>query len=210
MGGGLSGAGARGGASCEPVVRLCGRESIFSETHTSEFCGIGRHAQKPAGPCAPLRPGRWVYEGRASKKAVRRPGPVWGKRSSAAPGSLLRPLQPSPPASCEPVARLCGRESIFSETHTNGFCGIGKLAQKPAGPCAPLRPGRWVYEEEQAKSQLLWGGCPGRPGHLSTAAFAGRFSPISSVAALAWCPTVCRGTDDCGEHHPSTVAALAF
>ena len=34
-------------------------------------------------------------------------------------------------------------------------------------------------------------------------------SPISSIAALAWCPTVCRGTDDCGEHHPSPAAALA-
>jgi len=35
-------------------------------------------------------------------------------------------------------------------------------------------------------------------------------SPISSIAALAWCPTVCRGTDDCGEHHPSTAAPLAL
>ena len=35
-------------------------------------------------------------------------------------------------------------------------------------------------------------------------------SPISYIAALAWCPTVCRGTDDCGEHHPSTAAALAL
>ena len=34
-------------------------------------------------------------------------------------------------------------------------------------------------------------------------------SPISYVAALAWCPTVRRGTDDCGEHHPSPAATLA-
>ena len=33
--------------------------------------------------------------------------------------------------------------------------------------------------------------------------------PILYFAAFAWCPTVCRGTDDCGEHHPSTAAALA-
>lgn len=106
---------------------------------------------------------------------------------------------------------MYGREPIFSETHTNEFFGIRTLAQKPAGPCAPLRPGRWVCEKGRAKrSQVLWGGCPGRPGHLSTAAFAGRFSPISSFAALAWCPTVCRGTDVCGEHHPSTVAGQAF
>jgi hypothetical protein len=32
----------------------------------------------------------------------------------------------------------------------------------------------------------------------------GLFSPISYVAALAWCPTVCRGTDDCGVHHHCT------
>jgi hypothetical protein len=34
-------------------------------------------------------------------------------------------------------------------------------------------------------------------------------SPISYVAALAWCPTVRRGTDDCGEHHPSPAATPA-
>jgi hypothetical protein len=114
-------------------------------------------------------------------------------------------------ASCGPFLGPGGRETIFSETHTNEFCGIEKLAQKPAGPCVALRPGRSVCEEsrQEKKQPPLWGGCPGRPGHLSTAAFAGSFSPISSVAALAWCPTVCRGTDDCGEHHPSPVAALA-
>jgi hypothetical protein len=36
------------------------------------------------------------------------------------------------------------------------------------------------------------------------------FGPVSYIAALAWCPTVCRGTDDCGEHHPSTAAARAL
>jgi hypothetical protein len=30
-------------------------------------------------------------------------------------------------------------------------------------------------------------------------------SPISYIAALAWCPTVCRGADDFGENHPSPV-----
>ncbi len=58
-------------------------------------------------------------------------------------------------------------------------------------------------------SPLCGGDVEAPPRHLSTAAFAGCCSPISYVAALAWCPTVRRGTDDCGEHHPSPAAALA-
>jgi hypothetical protein len=72
-------------------------------------------------------------------------------------------------------AWLRAREPIFSETHTNEFCGIGKSTPEPAGPCAPLRPGRWVYEKgeetcscgEDVESLK-------KPWHLSTAAFAGR------------------------------------
>ena len=53
----------------------------------------------------------------------------------------------------------------------------------------------------------LWGGCPGRPGHLSTGGLRWPlFGPVLYVAALARCPMVCWGTDDCGEHYPSTVA----
>ena len=70
---------------------------------------------------------------------------------------------------------LRAREPIFSETHTNVLCGIGKSTPEPAGPCAPLRPGRWVYEKgeetcscgEDVESLKT-------PWHLSTAAFAGR------------------------------------
>jgi hypothetical protein len=89
------------------------------------------------------------------------------------------------------------------------FCGIGKSTPEPAGPWDPLRPGRWVYEKGTDK--LLWGGMsrhslgtsPRRPSQAAV-------SPILYIAALAWCPTVCRGTDDCGEHHPSTAAPLAL
>lgn len=95
------------------------------------------------------------------------------------------------------------------------FAGLGNSLKSPparARHCTLvggyMRRGQAKQKAKQ-KAKLLWGGCPGRPGHLSTAAFAGRFSLISSVAALAWCPTVCRGTDDCGEHHPSPAAALA-
>jgi hypothetical protein len=111
----------------------------------------------------------------------------------------------SRPGPWRAAARLRAREPIFSKTHTNEFCGIGKSTQEPAGPCAPLHPGRWVYEKGTDK--LLWGGCRGTalgtsPRRPSQAAV----SPISYIAALAWCPTVCRGTDDCGEHHPSPAA----
>jgi hypothetical protein len=44
------------------------------------------------------------------------------------------------------------REPIFSETHTNGFCGIGNSTPEPAGPCKALRPGRWVYEKGAARA----------------------------------------------------------
>ena len=66
-----------------------------------------------------------------------------------------------------------GRESIFSETHTNEFCGIDLLAQEPVGPCATLHTGRWVYEK-RAGNASCGGDVRSSTGHLSTAAFAGR------------------------------------
>ena len=60
---------------------------------------------------------------------------------------------------CVP-ARSLAREPIFSEAHTNEFCGIEKSAPLPDGSCAPLRIGRWVYEREGPKP-TLWGGCRG-------------------------------------------------
>jgi hypothetical protein len=72
------------------------------------------------------------------------------------------------------VLRLRAREPIFSGTHTNEFCGIGKSTPEPAGPCGPLRPGRWVHEKGR---KPLCGGDVGRQSwhrHLSAAAFAGR------------------------------------
>ena len=82
-----------------------------------------------------------------------------------------------------------------------GFFGIRPLDQEPALSCEPPHLGRWVYEK------ALWGGRLVHTRRPSTAAFAGCPGPISYIAAFAWCPTVCRGTDDCGEHHPSTEPA---
>jgi hypothetical protein len=141
-------------------VRLRARETIFSETHTNELCGIGKTTPEPAGPCAPLRPGRRVCEKGAGKAAWQR---AWlaVERAGGAPnqGASFCWLWRSPPG-C--AMNLCvwlrARETIFSETHTNEFCGIGKTTPEPAGPCAPLRPGRWVCEKESPK---LCGGAVG-------------------------------------------------
>ena len=65
-------------------------EPISSKTHTNAFCGIEKSTPEPAGPCAPLRPGRWVYE-----KGSRKPcGGDVERLSASAPlrGSLRRPL----------------------------------------------------------------------------------------------------------------------
>jgi hypothetical protein len=108
------------------------------------------------------------------------------------------------------VLWLRAREPIFSKTHTNEFCGIGKSTPEPAGPCRPLRPGRWVYEKGKktpagglSGASLGIGTSPRQPSQAAV-------GPISYIAAFAWCPTVCRGADDCGEHHLSTAAAPAL
>lgn len=72
---------------------------------------------------------------------------------------------------------LGAREPIFCKTHTNEFCGIHESTPEPAGPCAPLRTGRWVCEKGGKKSS-----CGADVGvslsegtrHHSAAAFAGR------------------------------------
>lgn len=97
-------------------ARLRAREPIFSKTHTNEFCGIGKSTPEPAGPCAPLRPGRWVYE-----KGSRKPcgGDVERLRASAPlHGSLRRPLmvpfRSSPPS--RGALRSAGVPTIAAST----------------------------------------------------------------------------------------------
>jgi hypothetical protein len=97
-----------------------------------------------------------------------------------------------------------GRELIFRKSHTNEFCGIGKFAHEPAGPCAPLHLDRWVYKRREPESPM--GGMSGSPRAPLHGSSHRPLGPISYIAALAWCPTVYRGTDDCGEHHPSLAA----
>jgi hypothetical protein len=91
-------------------------EPIFSKTHTNEFCGIEKSTPEPAGPCAPLRPGRWVYE-----KGSRKPcGGDVERLSASAPlrGSLRRPLTvpflPSPPS--RGALRSAGVPTIAAST----------------------------------------------------------------------------------------------
>ena len=96
-------------------VGLRAREPIFSETHTNEFCGIGKSTPQPAGSCAPLRPGRWVYE--KGKTEVSCGGAV---EAYSAPlhGSLRRPLlvpfHTSPPS--RGALRSAGVPTIAAST----------------------------------------------------------------------------------------------
>jgi hypothetical protein len=125
----------------------------------------------------------------------------WAWVASAASGQRCRPALRSGwclPGKC---ALSLAREPIFSQTHTNEFCGIGKSTPQPAGPCDPLRPGRWVYERGGCK--LLRGGrrAPSRPRRLSAAAFAGCFPvpfrtspPSRGALRSAGVPTIAANT----------------
>ena len=143
-----AGRGRRAGRA--PRVRA--REPIFSQRHTNEFCGIGKSTPEPAGSWAPLRPGRWVYEKGGGRAARGRQGRQ--HRLASAPRRLRCPLPT--------LGFLLAREPIFSETHTNEFCGIRKSTPEPAGSWAPLRPGRWVYEGKEKKAPV--GGMSSRLG----------------------------------------------
>jgi hypothetical protein len=75
------------------------REPIFCKTHPNEFCGIGKSTPEPAGPCASLRPGRWVYEKGKESPA----GRMWWLAIAPLRGSLRRPL--SVPFHTSPLSR---------------------------------------------------------------------------------------------------------
>ena len=154
LGGAHAAVGAGHGRRAGRPPRVRAREPIFSKRRTNEFCGTGKPTPEPAGPWAPLRPGRWVYEkgGGQSGEREQEDSHGWIRLPMAAAPTprLLAGPRPTP-------AFLLAREPIFSETHTNEFCGIGKSTPEPAGTCAPLRPGRWVYEGKERKP--LWGGC---------------------------------------------------
>jgi len=130
--------------------------------------GVGNPIPEPAGARARLRIGRWVYEkGEAGKQAGRggqnRKGSQPGRLAAA---GLQGTKERSPARSGLALGvRICppwwlrARGPIFSKSHTNEFCGAGKSTPKPAGPCAPLRIGRRVYEGKG--KQLPRGGCWG-------------------------------------------------
>lgn len=90
------------------------------------------------------------------------------------------------------------------------FAGFTNPPQSPPGraPRCALVGGYVRKEEKKAPagrtsgslSQRELGTTPRQPSQAAV-------GPISYIAAFAWCPTVCRGTDDCGEHHLSTAAA---
>ena len=177
----------------------------------NEFCGVAFSNQEPVSPCAPLHPGRWVYE----KGAVRAACSGCAVQSGSDALRRLRCCSIALPLvvgifGCDgSFLLICVLASPFlARAIQIEFCGVAFSTQEPAGPCATLHPGRWVYEKEEPK--LLWGGCQVQLGTAPRQPSRVAVGPISYFAAFAWCPTVCRGTDDCGEHHLSTIAGTAL
>ena len=135
-------------------------EPIFSKTHTNEFCGIEKCTPEPAGPCAPLRPGRWVYE-----KGSRKPcGGDVERLSASAPlrGSLRRPLTvpflTSPPS--RGALRSAGVPTIAAST-TPAPLLPWRIRPGPARHLGRLRSGAREYPI-CAEGWAMWvfGGSP--------------------------------------------------
>jgi hypothetical protein len=131
------------------VPRACELASPFlANAVQMSFAGLGNPPQSPPARgrhCDPVGGYMRREGGRAARGSKKTVMAGFGSR-------WLRCPTPLPT-----LGFLLAREPIFSETHTNEFCGIGKSTPEPAGTCAPLRPGRWVYEGKERKP--LWGGC---------------------------------------------------
>ena len=138
---------------------LRAREPIFSETHTNEFCGIGKSTPEPAGPCDPLRPGRWVYEKKRSPASV---GGLSGPYSAPLHGSLRRPLSVSFHTSplSRGALRSAGVPTIAAST-TPAPLLPEHLSQGPARHLGRLRSGAREYPM-CAEGWAMWvlGGSP--------------------------------------------------
>jgi len=110
----------------------------------------------------------------------------------------------APPA--QPRGRELASPFLAKPIHTS-FAGSGNPPKSPPGRAGHCNPAGGYMRKEQTPVGGLSGHClgtsPRRPSRVVV-------SPISYFAALAWCPTVCRGTDDFGEHHPSPVTPPAL
>lgn len=65
------------------------------------------------------------------------------------------------------VSALYGRESIFSKTHTNEFCGKINLAHEPGVAGSGAEVGRRVYEEKQSKLETASGAATSNVPYLT-------------------------------------------
>jgi len=145
------------------------------------------------------------------EKAEQRPGLGAAALSAVAFQRPGRALQPSGSLRGVGAALLCGCElasPFLAKPIQMSFAGLGNPPLSPparAPHCALV--GGYM---RKGNPKLLWGGCRGKLGTSPRQPSQAAVGPISYIAAFAWCPTVCRGTDDCGEHHPSTAAAPAL
>jgi hypothetical protein len=76
---------------------------------------------------------------------------------------------PTGAGACVPGDDFGGRESIFSDPHTNEFVGMRKRAPEPTAACCGVNPCRRDYEEEEKKGEPQPSGCSGRTGGLTPA-----------------------------------------
>ena len=149
------------------------REPIFSETHTNWLGGTGKSTPQPAGSCAPLLRGRWVYEKREGRaKAGGLGAAAQSARASSDPVALCRPLALCAGCGAAPLWGCELASPFLAKPIQMSFAGLGN---PPLSPPARARHCALVggyMRKEKPKSPV--GGLSRHTRHLSTAAFAGR------------------------------------
>lgn len=126
------------------------------------------------------------------------------KKKNSRIGPLLAGAPPriSSSALCKTKLRFLAASPFLAKPIQMSFAGFGFWLISPSARAqhCTLAGGYMRKSEEKppvgGMSGLALGTSPRQPSRAA-------LSPISYIAAFAWCPTVCRGTDDCGEHHPS-------
>src|SRR5690348_187038 len=175
------------------------------------FAGLGDPPQSPPGRargCTTV--GGYMRKEQAEQRLGLGKRQYW--RTGRIPGCMRLSAGLRPPRRLRGAPFWCRElaSPFLAKPIQMSFAGWGNPPQSPPGRargCTTV--GGYMRRESQApvggmsrRDSLALGTSPRQPSQAAVC-------PISYIAALAWCPTVCRGTDDCGEHHPSTAAPLA-
>jgi hypothetical protein len=118
---------ARAHRGCEPA------SPFFAKRIQSEFCGIGKSAQEPAGPRAPLNGGRWAYEKGAGRAAPGREQKPLRERlaGSAAAGRLAGTAPPRLGGSGATLVAASRRAHFLRNAYKMSFAGLGNPPKSP-------------------------------------------------------------------------------